>query len=541
MYVRDILNFGGLKNAKVIAGKDGLDKIVTSISVLEVAEEKIKNWVLKNQLYITSFYAILRDIEMQKKVILALEEKKASGLVICHIDLFLKEVHPEIVSLCNEISFPLIIANSKKSYIEILNPIILKLVQNTGLEEDSFYNIQNKLIEYIATKKDLNYIYKSMTMEYGEKIFFLDIDHKMIYPKHDCSANFLSNYLQENYVNIQGEYHNKGYHIFSQKEKYYIYLPIRCKGLDFGNMVAETSDLEENLESQVKKLQNISSLCTLISTKSARIKELEIVRKQEYISDLITWNFKSNEIALQMGREVGWNIFNKDRMIIVNLNDIQENMEMDNNDLKRFIDEILFGRVKKVIRQQSDKNLIGLRSDMFLILLERVDSNSYERSKKIGTAVLQCCREIFKGSVSVGISREITEYKMIPEAYVQAVDAAKIGRFFLGDNQVISSDDMGFYSIFRELMNFHFFREIHENSLMLLKKHDSMENLELYKTLKVYIQNNMNTEETAIQLFVHRNTVNYRKKKIIDLLGYVPWEMPYLLNTVMTIVSDYFE
>lgn len=59
MKIKDLLKFGGLEESSVVAGLKGINNEVTSISVLEVAESQIETWVLKNQLYITSFYAIM--------------------------------------------------------------------------------------------------------------------------------------------------------------------------------------------------------------------------------------------------------------------------------------------------------------------------------------------------------------------------------------------------------------------------------------------------------------------------------------------------
>lgn len=59
MKIKDLLKFGGLEESSVVAGLKGINNEDTSISVLEVAESQIETWVLKNQLYITSFYAIM--------------------------------------------------------------------------------------------------------------------------------------------------------------------------------------------------------------------------------------------------------------------------------------------------------------------------------------------------------------------------------------------------------------------------------------------------------------------------------------------------
>lgn len=130
MIIKDILKLDSLNDSILIAGKGGINNKITSVSVLEVAEVKIKNWVLNHQLYLTSFYAITKDIDMQLKVINALHQEGASGLIICHFNLFLKKLDPKIIDLCNELDFPLVMAESEKSYVDIANPITLKLLEN---------------------------------------------------------------------------------------------------------------------------------------------------------------------------------------------------------------------------------------------------------------------------------------------------------------------------------------------------------------------------------------------------------------------------
>jgi hypothetical protein len=54
-------------------------------------------------------------------------------------------------------------------------------------------------------------------------------------------------------------------------------------------------------------------------------------------------------------------------------------------------------------------------------------------------------------------------------------------------------------------------------SLDILKLYDKKNNTDLYNTLYVYLKNNQNTVFTSKELFVHRNTVNYRIDRIIQL------------------------
>ena len=54
-------------------------------------------------------------------------------------------------------------------------------------------------------------------------------------------------------------------------------------------------------------------------------------------------------------------------------------------------------------------------------------------------------------------------------------------------------------------------------------------------TLKCLLTNGTNTMDTAKEMYVHKNTILQRKSKIIELLGYSPFEMPNLLNFLIII------
>ena len=57
----------------------------------------------------------------------------------------------------------------------------------------------------------------------------------------------------------------------------------------------------------------------------------------------------------------------------------------------------------------------------------------------------------------------------------------------------------------------------HEN-LLELKKTDEEHHSELYETLKVYLEQNLNATQTAAELYIHRSTLLYRLEKIRSIL-----------------------
>ena len=75
--------------------------------------------------------------------------------------------------------------------------------------------------------------------------------------------------------------------------------------------------------------------------------------------------------------------------------------------------------------------------------------------------------------------------------------------------------------------------ETAENLLRPLREYDEQNNARLCKTLECILQSDMDLTVAAEKLFLHKNTVLYRKNKIIDILGVNPFKMPYLLNFML--------
>ena len=81
-------------------------------------------------------------------------------------------------------------------------------------------------------------------------------------------------------------------------------------------------------------------------------------------------------------------------------------------------------------------------------------------------------------------------------------------------------------------------REICYKYLQPIIEHDKDYGTELLETLKCLLENNGNTQRVAQKMFVHKNTILQRKTKITELLGYSPFEMPYLLNLLIVFVIE---
>lgn len=113
--VSNLLKLPSLVNAKVVAGKGGLEKIVSSVSVLETMEyDLIDDHAYPNdefngsEIVITGFLNGADDVEAQYNSVKRLALSGEAGLIIYYVGVIVKKIDPSIIQLADELDFPII-------------------------------------------------------------------------------------------------------------------------------------------------------------------------------------------------------------------------------------------------------------------------------------------------------------------------------------------------------------------------------------------------------------------------------------------------
>lgn len=75
--------------------------------------------------------------------------------------------------------------------------------------------------------------------------------------------------------------------------------------------------------------------------------------------------------------------------------------------------------------------------------------------------------------------------------------------------------------------------EFYHDTMDVLNEHDRRTEAELSEALKAYVFNNMDVSKTAQSMFVHRNTIRYRLRKIEELLQIDLSDLSVIMNFVV--------
>lgn len=119
--VADILTFPCLKEARVVAGKGGLNKIVSSVSVLEFANANdLQKEILSNiefygsEIVITAFANIPNNIDQQCANIRRLAAVGEVGMILYYVGILMPKVDQALIDLANQLDFVLIVMPEKR-------------------------------------------------------------------------------------------------------------------------------------------------------------------------------------------------------------------------------------------------------------------------------------------------------------------------------------------------------------------------------------------------------------------------------------------
>lgn len=120
-------------------------------------------------------------------------------------------------------------------------------------------------------------------------------------------------------------------------------------------------------------------------------------------------------------------------------------------------------------------------------------------------------------TLTCGISPSKQGYAAISDGYRKAVMALKVATLH-GEN-CVGYSDMGIYKLLVHIKDTSVLHEIYDETLGTLEEFDSANGTDYMETLKRYLENDSSVQEVARITFVHRNTVNYKLRRIKEILG----------------------
>ncbi len=148
--IRDCCALPSLSMAQVVAGHRGLDRPVDSISVLEWMDLRSvqTQFFLQNEVVITSFYSFRHDVDAQLLAVRRLRESGEVGMILYYVGLILPQVDPRLIRLADELEFPIIMmppGQMNLRYSEAIREVSEQIQSSRAREPDFAHFILERL------------------------------------------------------------------------------------------------------------------------------------------------------------------------------------------------------------------------------------------------------------------------------------------------------------------------------------------------------------------------------------------------------------
>lgn len=127
-----------------------------------------------------------------------------------------------------------------------------------------------------------------------------------------------------------------------------------------------------------------------------------------------------------------------------------------------------------------------------------------------------CEQNGYPYKLPAGISPAGKGYLFVSDAFNKAIMGLRIAKLY--NKNSVHYQNMGIYKLLVSVSDNNILSEIYDESLGMLEEFDKKNGTDYLNTLRCYLEHDSSVQEVAQLTFVHRNTVNYKIKRIREIL-----------------------
>ena len=517
--VREALEIAPINRGRLVAGAGGLDLAVKNVTVLEVLEQGELERFLDPQLFtISSLYAIADNVEEQVKMIRRLHSFQASALALHNVGAVIPKLAQEVIDVCNELDFPLIQMPLDVSYNEVFNAIIDQLF------DYQVHKFENSILIYEAYLNQLmkagdNYssLLDMLAGMIHTRLAFFNHNQKCLYsswknPRAAMPERLLP-HIRAQYFELSSE--TESGTVIELDGIPYLLRPVRNNDAYYGVLVVE------NVRQPLSDMVNLSisqtcrALCIALLN-SERQDEYRKRRGYEYLLDLVMGKIENRMMILSQGRVLGYSISEVDRILVISLKRATQPQPGETLEVIQMIEsqiEKVFSGIIPIARPDA--------AELILLTAGKKPENIAYIGKWLSTLELHDEWEI-----SMGVSTHCGNPEMIPSCYKQAQQAVAVFGKLFPEYKIpyVLYDDVRIFALLQESIDREKAREVTASMFGAVEHYDQNSDSHLLQTFFELLASNVSTADVAQNMFLHKNTVLQRKRKIAGFYETDPFE-----------------
>ena len=149
--IEDVMQLDALQGGYVIAGDQGLDRSLNSVTVLDAPDAV--SWLKGHELVLTSTFPLMRRRRELDRVVEEMVARRVAGLGV-KLNRFMTELPPAMLHKADELGFPIVSLPVEIAWIDVINPIFARVLSRTAAVQRS-EPIRNSFNELLLSGADL--------------------------------------------------------------------------------------------------------------------------------------------------------------------------------------------------------------------------------------------------------------------------------------------------------------------------------------------------------------------------------------------------
>lgn len=526
--VESALKLAALSQCRLLGGAGGGNQVITSVNQMEVPD--LVNWMKEGQLIVTTGYFIRNDINDQRQILIDLAQKRSAGLAI-KIRRFFQSIPQHMISLADELNFPLIEIPEAYNISDVMNEVMKELLTIQARQIERSHEIHDRFTEIPLKGGGLNRIAELLGELTGGSVSITDAEGTLssTYDPPGVSIPAIelvklvpptSPALLHQVIEQKAPYAETPFHTNAGSGRQITY-PILADARLYGSI---TNWLLRDSENAVD-IVSIKHAATIAGLEFLRYSAMNEMRKRyeiDFYNDLFSGQIQTRELLSRRGSLYGIQAKSYYQLIVIDIDNFTKIYLEDfagNDQRAQLLKKRLVGIVKSVLTKEANHGLAVGQSDHVVILLPSAAKNAIRREDR-ERLVEEIRRKISQQIGDLSISAVLgpaTEALKIHEGYSEILEVMDIcSRINQKQGRTINCEDFEVEKMLAE-MNPKRLHRLYQETAKILEEIDRKENLQLVQTLNVFFQCRLNHSEAARALFVHRNTLSYRLEKIKEI------------------------
>ncbi len=495
--VADALKLPVFEDAKVVAGEKGLSRRIRWVHIVDVPQ--VNESVIGGELLLTTALSLHDNPELQDRIVEDLAGKGLAGLVVC-IGKFLEHIPEKMRRDADRLDFPLIEVPWDIQYVDVTKAILERIVAEQYALLEYSVNIHRSFTQVVLQEGNFEDLARELSMLLSGKqivVYSAKMDVLAAVPK-------LTPGQQLELVGKASRWNREGNRPIPDRGTL---VPISTGSQTIGYIWADTtppsSPGSKHQDFDLLAIEQAATVAALIMLREKAVWEVENRLRGDFLGKLLH-PLDRHEAASAMyhASRFGLDLKKPHQVMVIELSE----------DKRAEGSMGLIKRIERVRNLWGRPFLIGESSGRMVGIVE-VSPPSY---KADGLAML-VSGEV-KGVEKIGIGGIAESPYDISRSYREACESLSVSKALGWKGKITEFSRLGMWHWLYHVPDEEVAGNEYFEKVATLVELDRKRGSGLVKTLRVYLENGGNALKTARDLYVHRSTLNYRLKRLEEIL-----------------------